>query len=221
MVPSFGSYEYYFLTDELDVSQFQYSMISLGAAAFIVVAIVVYQFFKDLEVRSLFIIACSINSFTSFISLALARRWNQQIGIPDYVLYWASDACFSQFVFAFTQLPAQVLFTEINPPDIEAFVVAVQGTLFALAQYMVGELSGVLINETFVHVSKEDLSNYWVLQLISTIAALWPILWMWLVPTKKTISLYQEKIDKLNDDAAEEAGNGADENQSDNAETYA
>lgn len=99
--PSFGEYEYYYLTMVLGVSQWSYAMIALGASAFIVVAIIVYQFFKDLEVRSLFIIACVINCFTSFLSLVLARRWNESIGIPDAVFYWASDACFSQFVFAF------------------------------------------------------------------------------------------------------------------------
>ena len=87
-------------------------------------------------------------------------------------------------------MPAQVLFTEINPPDIEAFVVSVQGTLFALAQYMIGEISAVVINDNFIHVTKKNLSDYWQLQLISCIAALWPILWMWLVPTKKVIRDY-------------------------------
>lgn len=175
---------------ELGVSQWSYAMISLGASAFIVIAIIVYQFFKDLEVRYLFILACLINCFTSFLSLVLARRWNVSMGIPDAVFYWASDACFSQFSFAFTQLPAQVLFTEINPPDIEAFVVSVQGTLFALAQYMIGEISAVVINDNFVHVTKNNLSDYWQLQLISCVCALWPILWMWLVPSKKVIEDY-------------------------------
>ena len=56
---------------------------------------------KGAEPKILFAIASFINSFSSLVSMALAKRWNKDIGIPDPILYWSTDMGLSTIVFAF------------------------------------------------------------------------------------------------------------------------
>ena len=66
-----------------------------------------------------------VNSLSGLFGVILGKRWNLQWGIPDGVLYWVTDTGFGDVAFTFTQMPAQILFTEINPPNVEAMVVAI------------------------------------------------------------------------------------------------
>jgi hypothetical protein len=144
--------------------------------------------------------ASGINIVTGVLALVLAKRWNRRIGIPDGLLYWSTDLALATLTSVFMQLPAQVLFTEVNPPHVEATLVAFQGTLFAISSYVLGQLSAWVINTYFVHVSLHDLSRYWLLCVVSIIGALWPFLWLWLVPNTKNIKQYRENMYKHSTD---------------------
>jgi hypothetical protein len=77
-------------------------MLSLGAIISVVFAILIYQFFKNYEVRTLFFIACMINLISDLLELMLAKRWNIQLGIPDSLLFWTTEVGLGQLTFAFT-----------------------------------------------------------------------------------------------------------------------
>lgn len=77
-------------------------MLSLGAIISVVFAILIYQYFKNYEVRTLFFIACMINLISDLLELMLAKRWNIQIGIPDALLFWTTEVGLGQLTFAFT-----------------------------------------------------------------------------------------------------------------------
>lgn len=102
MTPGFGEYGYYFMQDVLNVDQFMISMLSLGAIISVVFAILIYQYFKKYEVRTLFLIACMINFISDLLELMLAKRWNIAIGIPDALLFWTTEVGLGQLTFAFT-----------------------------------------------------------------------------------------------------------------------
>ena len=141
--------------------------------------------------------AALFNVLAGVLALALARGWNRSVGIPDGLLYWSTDLALATLTSVFlTQLPAQVLFTEVNPPHVEATLVACQGTLFALGAYTLGQFSAWAINARFVHVSVDDLRQYWVLCIVSLIGAFWPLLWLNLVPSLKNIKKYREHMYK-------------------------
>ena len=56
------------------------------------------------------------------------------------------------------------------------------------------KLIGTAVNDKFVGVSKDDLSNYWVLVAIQTVCSLLPLIFLWLVPTRDEVNALAAKI---------------------------
>ena len=94
---------------------------------------------------------------------------------------------------AFIFLPMSVLFAKITPRYIEATCFAVLAGVSNFRGTARGWI-GALINDSFVHVSKEDLSNYWILVVIQFICGFLPLLVLWLIPTRAQVDSLQKKI---------------------------
>mmetsp|Transcript_14061 Transcript_14061/g.9898 ORF Transcript_14061/g.9898 Transcript_14061/m.9898 type:complete len:113 (+) Transcript_14061:816-1154(+) len=92
LVPSFGDYMYYYQTEEADISQFQYSMISVASYIAMFVGIVIYKsFLSSYESRTMLCISCVIGMVGSFFSLVLVLQWNLKIGISNLVFVYFTD----------------------------------------------------------------------------------------------------------------------------------
>ena len=79
-------------------------------------------------------------------------------------------------------MPMVVLYAKIIPSNIEA-------TLFALftgvsnAGGIIANLEGEFINELYIHVSKDNLDNYWILKVISFVTSMFPLFFLYFLPT--------------------------------------
>ena len=47
---------------------------------------------------------------------------------------------------------------------------------------------GSWLNDAFVGVTKDDLSNYWQLILMNFVGSFLPLFFLWLIPTKEEIN---------------------------------
>ena len=92
-----------------------------------------------------------------------------------------------------------VIMSKICPKHIEA-------TSFALLagvsnfRATIRSLTGSIINDRFVGVTEDDLSQYWVLCTISFVCSFLPLLFLWLVPTKQQINDLQASMKESEDD---------------------
>ena len=83
-------------------------------------------------------------------------------------------------------LPIMVMFAKITPKRVEATAFAL---LTGTSNYTgtMRSFIGTWVNETFVGVTHEDLSKYYILAIISTVGSFAPILYLWLLPTRADI----------------------------------
>jgi hypothetical protein len=86
-------------------------------------------------------------------------------GIPDLALLIFTETVLDTVSMAFIFLPMSVLFAKITPRNIEATCFALLAGISNFRSTARGWI-GSLINDRYVHVSKNDLSKYWVLLAI-------------------------------------------------------
>ena len=83
----------------------------------------------------------------------------------------------------FIFLPMSVIFTKITPKHIEATSFALLAGVSNFRATLRGWI-GSAVNDAFVGVTTDDLSNYWQLILIGFVCAFIPLFFLWLIPTK-------------------------------------
>jgi len=81
------------------------------------------------------------------------------------------------------RLPLVVLFAKITPKNIEATTFAFLTGMVNLAR-LLSRLGGSWLNNALIGVTLEDLSLYWVLTAILIGTSFYPILFLWLLPTR-------------------------------------
>jgi hypothetical protein len=101
---------------------------------------------------------------------------------------------------AFIFLPMSVLFAKITPRNIEATCFALLAGISNFRGTARGWV-GSLINDRYVHVTKDDLSRYWVLLVIQCACGFLPLLFLWLIPTRAQIDALQIKINESEEGA--------------------
>ena len=153
-------------------------------------------FLKEKEIRTLFTWACYLGVIGSMFSYSFAMRWNIAIGINDTVFLMMSDLVLGTLGLALTNLPMMVLFAKITPNNIEATFFAFLTGTSNFCNGIISPMVGSKLNELFVGVTAEDLSNYHILMLISMISSLIPFTFLWLVPLKDDITVISEKEEK-------------------------
>lgn len=87
-------------------------------------------------------------------------------------------------------LPSLALFAKITPMKIEGTVYAVLTGTTNLSSTLLSPMVGVWINERFVHVTANDLSNYKTLCMISFATTFLGFLLVPLIPLYETIDAY-------------------------------
>ena len=198
VVPSFGSFWYYYLTQVKGFSQFVYGMTNLiGQVSLLIGAVLYNRYLQPYEFRTLLSIANLIAFFAAVLGIIFILDLHKLIWIPD-ILFFCIQAFFEDsLLLAFVDLPAMVLFAKVTPKRIE-------GTVFALLTgiinftYSLSTAMGGFINDAFleVPVTKDNLSNdnFLVLVSIECGCCLLPLFFMFLIPLRKTVEELQEKF---------------------------
>lgn len=81
-----------------------------------------------------------------------------------------------------------VMFAKITPRRIEATSFALLAGVSNFRATIRG-WTGSWINETFVGVTKDDLTDYWILVTIGFVCSFIPLLFLPLIPTRKQIEV--------------------------------
>ena len=190
--PSFQDFFFYLILNELGVSKFLFAMIFLVGYVFAVFGVILYEMvLKEKEVRFILTLNVIANIFTTFLNLALAMRWNQEIDVSDYVLIFVTDASVGTLAMAFQNLPVQALFAKICPKSIEGSLFALLTSFTNLDTLVLQPMVGAWINYEFVGVNKDDMSKYSTLCLIAFCCSFIGFALLPLIPLKKEIKSYQ------------------------------
>jgi hypothetical protein len=94
----------------------------------------------------------------------------------------------------FTFIPQHILLAKLIRPGTESTMMGISYSLLLLNASVLRDIGGALINESFIGVSKDDLSNYWICLIISTLVTLIPMTYIyWLVPTNEECEQVERK----------------------------
>ena len=200
LVPSFGSFGYYFMLDVVGISKFTYSMLTvLGFVSLLFGTQMFNKYFKDREWRNLIMLDALISIFIAPLTFIFIFRINLDWGISDMFMIIFTDTVAEIVSQCFVFLPMSVIMTKICPKHIEATSFALLAGVSNFRGTVRGWM-GSWINEKWVGVTQEDLSDYWVLVLIGTICSFLPLFFLWLIPTRKGIEDLQKGMEGKEDD---------------------
>ena len=80
------------------------------------------------------------------------------------------------------------MFQRLTPMNVETTMIAFAASLLNMANGVIGKFSGIFFN-LFVGVSKEDLSDYWVLKVINIVSFFYQICFIWMIPLKADLEI--------------------------------
>ena len=116
-------------------------------------------------------------------------RMNTDYGIPDTALMIFTDTVSDILSMCLVFLPMNVIMTKICPKHIEATSFALLAGVSNFRSYTRSYI-GTWINDEFVGVSQENLDSYWILYSISFCCSFLPLLFIWMIPTRKQIESF-------------------------------
>ena len=127
------------------------------------------------------------------INCGLVLQWNKQFGIPNVVLYILGGSVASILERGFSTFPSFIIVSKVVPTGVESSMMSLSITIIYLNQFFLRSAIGLLINSTFVHVTKQNTDNYLYLKVICATSSLLPLLYMFrLIPTLKEAQLLQK-----------------------------
>lgn len=92
LVPTFNSFEYFFLLDVVGISKFTFSMLTMLTFACFLVGTQLYnKYFKEQEYRHLVMMEAIISIFLAPLTLIFVLRLNLSWGIPDMAMLIFND----------------------------------------------------------------------------------------------------------------------------------
>ena len=192
LVPSFGSFGYYFMLDVVKISKFTYSMLTvLGFFCLFIGTMIYKRWFKDREYKGLIMMDALISILLAPLSFIFVLRLNLEWGIPDMYLIIFTDVVSEIISQCFVFLPMSVVYAKICPKRIEATSFALLASVSNL-RGTIRSWIGAYINKQWVGVSHTDLSKYWVLVTIGFACSFLPLFFLWLIPSRKEIDELQE-----------------------------
>ena len=93
----------------------------------------------------------------------------------------------------FVQLPSQVLFAKMIPSNIEASMFSIQAGVINFGNFFLSIQLANFIN-LFVGVNSDHLKELWKLFAIQCCCSLIPLVFLWLIPTRKQVAEVQKVI---------------------------
>lgn len=169
--PKFEGMNYILMKEVYKISQVQLGIIMVLAASSSLFGLILFQSkFKYYEMRHLQYATVGIAVVFETLGLLQVLRWNVRCDeegncvdiISDFALICCGGIVLAPLVFSMSLLPALVMFQKLTPGKVEA-------TMFAFAMSivnsggMLGNFTGYLVNENFVGVDKDHLSQFYKL----------------------------------------------------------
>ena len=147
-------------------------------------------YYRDTEYRKLIMIDALITILTAPMNFIYVCRWNLAWGISDMYFVIFTDVVSEIVTQCFVFLPMSVIMAKITPKHIEATSFALLAGVSNLRIPIRAEI-GSFINDNYVGVTQEDLSNYYKLVAINFIGSFIPLLFLRLIPTKAQVEALQ------------------------------
>jgi hypothetical protein len=97
----------------------------------------------------------------------LVTRQNVKYGVPDVLLYIVSGQLADTLERCLTIMPSYIIMAKIIPKGIEGTLMAFSTTIVALNQFTIRAILGVIINNSFVNVTTNNLNDYYILTIIA------------------------------------------------------
>lgn len=127
----------------------------------------VYQtYYADKDFKCMFHLAQRVFVMSDAMAVIMALKWNTYIGIPTVVLYILSGKIASVLEGTFKGMPSYILFTKLVPTGVESTMMGTIDMIMGLTCNTFREMTGVAINDRFVHVTNANLDNYYLLKVI-------------------------------------------------------
>lgn len=184
LIPSFGSFGYYFMLDVVKLSKFTIAMLGVLGYFCLLVGSSLYQYgFHKMEFRTLTLYGILLGIIFAPMSMLFVLRKNVEYGMPDLFVIIFSEVVSDTLGSCFHLLPIMVMFAKICPKRIEATGFAFLTGTSNFTGTIRG-LVGSLLNNLFVGVTQADLSKYYILVTISLVTSVLPVLYLKLLPLR-------------------------------------
>lgn len=132
--------------------------------------------------------------------MMLVLRMNVDVGVPDLALVIFTSQVSSILSKCMVFLPMSVIMGKICPKHIEATSFALLAGVSNMRMQISSQI-GSWINDWFVGCTQENLGEYWKLEAIGMACSLLPLLFIWLIPTRKAIEELSENQTKVANEA--------------------
>ena len=145
VIPSFTNYFYYYLTDVLDFSDFEYAILNVVSSLCLMVTVYFYNlWFKEAESSLMLFICCLINAFGGLNSLLLIRGFTY--GMSPTAFVFLSNSVTDNLQNAIRLLSGNVLFAKLIPPNIEASLFSILTGLTNFCNFFLAKQLGNFFN---------------------------------------------------------------------------
>lgn len=184
-MPSYSNYFYYYLTDILGFSQFQYTVLQVVSNVALLIVLQFYNmFFKETEAWIMLLSVCLINCFGGVNSMLLVRGFT--FGMSPDAFVFLSNTVTDTLNNAINLMSVNVLIAKLIPPNIEASMFAITTGLINFCNFFLSKHLANWIN-LGVGVTDANLDKLWILEAIMAVMSLLPIFFLWLVPRRKEV----------------------------------
>ena len=140
------------------------------------------------EATKMLVVCCAMKLFGSLNSMLLVRGFT--FGLPAKSYAFTSDAVTHSLEQAFRLLSINVLVAKLIPPHIEASMYAIITGIINLSNMFLATQLGNFFN-IFVGVKTDQLEDLWILFAIASACVIFPLSFIWLVPSRAEVSSYQ------------------------------
>ena len=184
-------FDLYFAVDKLKISMsiMSLQMVYVGINIFIF-PIIYMNLFKDYEYKILFMISQALYVVSHFVKYCLAVDWMQ-----GYLVYFLAGTFAENIERCLVIIPSYIIMAKLIPKGVESSMMSLNTSIVAISQFAIRAWLGVLINDSFVNVTKENMKNYKYLCLIAALLAIVPLFFIWIMtPTIKECEDKQKGI---------------------------
>ncbi|CEM01301.1 unnamed protein product [Vitrella brassicaformis CCMP3155] len=179
--PTVTSPMFYFQTDTLGFTPWFIGMIDIATLVAGILGIWTYHtYFREVRFRSLYFAGTIVAFLLGTTPLILILRVNVRLGIPDEVFVLVDEFIMS-VVAECLWMPLMVLSGRICPDGVEATTYAMFLSVNNLGMFVSSESSALLA--WLLGITSHDLSNLWLMKVITLILGLSPLLILRLVPS--------------------------------------
>lgn len=193
LIPSFGTFGYYFMLDVVQLSKFTVAILGVLGYACLMIGSSLYNYgFNKKEFRTLVVYNIMLTLCFAPMNLLFATRQNEAYGMSDLFVIIFTDVVSDTLSSCLVLLPIMVLFAKITPKRIEATAFAFLTGTSNLTSTMRGFV-GSWVNSAFVGVTQEDLSRYYILVIITIVMSVTPLFYLRLLPTRAELDIKEKR----------------------------